>query len=947
MKRANVELNRSDALESPAYTAAVQAAIWGMPIVSMDAMRQAFFRDAHARYNDIVYWSKPGDCKLQIATPNASSHYVYSNFNTKDGPVVVEIPAAEDAGLFGSILDAWQVPVADVGPEGEDGGKGGKYLLMPPGYSGSLPAGYIPVRFDTFNGYAVFRSIPKSSTEADVQKAIALIRTIAIYPLSTAATPSPTRFVDMSGRLFDSIVRFDETFYESLARMVNEEPVQPRDKAVVDQLRTLGIQKDKDFKPSATTQQMFKSAAAEAHTRFVSEAPKDGISYWTGRQWHTPNAIGAQTAFKFETDSGLNVATRGLFYFLACAPPAKLGKATFYLTSFRDGGGKQLTGESIYRLRVPANVPANQFWALTIYDSETAAFIRDAPRVEVNSYSQELQRNADGSVDLYLGPKPPPSKKSNWINTSSGRPFFAIFRLYGPQKPLFDKTWQLPDIDRTSGTPAVSLSGTAQRSVMVSMRPASYVREGDGHAWIGTETVRTRLGSFDFKGGYPTKRASKELTDLLMLSRAVEVYLAQMPAVSWYRVWKAIKEAGNGAPNQLVIWEKLMDAQTLLLTGNSETVYGLMSFDLMRDGPIVVEVPSMLLGGVNDMWQHQLMDIGPTGMDKGKGGKILLLPPDYKDEAPSGYMVVKCPNYRISLGVRGFLVDGKPDKAVALLKTTRAYPLSQANTPRHMTFVNGSGKEFDTIFRDNYDFFSDLAELVEGEPVEVLSPHERFQLSAVGIEKGKPFDTDWSLQPMLNEAARLGSALARRNTFASSDPARVVYPDRRWEWAFIGGSATWDSQGYTNIDRRAAFAYAAIGMSPAMVDKVVGEGSQYLWTTRDSTGEHLDGGKSYRLTLPPHIPVKNFWSVVVYDAVSRSMLRNGQPFPTVSQYTGPAVNPDGSIDVYFSPETVPGKEKNWIKTIEGKGWFPLLRFYGPLEPFFKKTWQLEDIQQMA
>lgn len=468
----------------------------------------------------------------------------------------------------------------------------------------------------------------------------------------------------------------------------------------------------------------------------------------------------------------------------------------------------------------------------------------------------------------------------------------------------------------------------------------------DPHGWIGTETVATRVGNFEFKDGYPTADAARRLADQLVFNRAIEVYLAQMPAVSWFRVWKGVAEAGAGAPNQLVIWETLMDAQTLLLTGNSETVYGLGAFDLKRDGPTVVEVPPMMLGGFVDLWQRQLMEVGPTGADKGKGGKFLFLPPDYDGAAPAGYFTARSSTYGATLGVRGFLVDGKPDKAVALMKSARIYPLARAGDPPGMTFVNGSGKEIDTIFSDSYQFFADLAWLIEREPADVVSSHERFQLAAIGIEKGKPFSPDAARQALLAEAARLASAMARANTFASSDPARLVYPDRSWEWLFIGGSATWDAQGYVNTDRRAAFAYAAIGMSPAMVEKIVGGGSQYLWTPHDAAGAYLDGGKSYRLHLPPQVPVKNFWSVVVYDAQSRSMLRNGQKFPTVSHYTGPEINADGSVDVYFGPEAPQGKEKNWIKTVGGKGWFPLLRFYGPLQPFFDKTWKPADIVEV-
>jgi hypothetical protein len=356
----------------------------------------------------------------------------------------------------------------------------------------------------------------------------------------------------------------------------------------------------------------------------------------------------------------------------------------------------------------------------------------------------------------------------------------------------------------------------------------------------------------------------------------------------------------------------------------------------------------MLLGGISDLWQREIMGVGPTGRDKGQGGKFLLLPPDHGGPVPDGYMAGQSQTYGVVFGVRGFQSLGcGTERAVALMKTTRIYPLARASNPPETMFVNASRTELDTVFADSGEFFSDLAWLIDREPHEVIPPHERFQLAAIGIEKSKPFNPDAGRKALLDEAARFAAGLARTNSFASNDPERLVYPDRAWEWAFIGGSATWDSQGYVNTDRRAGFAYIAIGMSPAMVEKHVGTGSQYLWTPRDASGAFLDGGRRYRLHISPNIPVKNFWSVVAYDADSRSMLRNGQPFPSVSSYTGPAANVDGSIDIEFGP-TAPGdaRQTNWIQTMPGRRWFTIFRFYGPLEPFFDQTWKANDIVEL-
>jgi hypothetical protein len=425
---------------------AIDAAMWGMPIVSFDAMRQAFFRDAGAQYGDIAYLSAPADWKLQLTTPNGSAYYVYFNFNTKDGPVVLDVPPAVGAGLFGSMLDAWQVPVADVGPQGEDQGKGGKYLLMPPDYVPDPPTGYVPVRLGTYNGYAAFRAIPQGSSAAAVSRALGLVQKLRLYPLAAADSVPETRFVDISGKLFDGIVRFDASYYASLAHMVDEEPVLPRDTAMIAKLRTLGIEKGKPFEPDTMMQAVLNAAAKQAQATLITKLPDDGAVFWPGRRWMSPSPAGAKSAFTFVNDGQLDVDARALTYFLACAPPKNPGKASFYLLAYADSAGQTLSGDRTYQLHVPAKVPAAQFWALTIYDRNTAAFTHESPKVELNSYDRAIRRNRDGSVDLYIGPQAPAGKASNWVYTAPGGAWFTLFRFYGPQPALMDKTWQLPDI---------------------------------------------------------------------------------------------------------------------------------------------------------------------------------------------------------------------------------------------------------------------------------------------------------------------------------------------------------------------------------------------------------------------------------------------------------------------------------------------------------------------
>jgi hypothetical protein len=464
----------------------------------------------------------------------------------------------------------------------------------------------------------------------------------------------------------------------------------------------------------------------------------------------------------------------------------------------------------------------------------------------------------------------------------------------------------------------------------------------DSHGWLNNETLQTRYGTFEFKNGYPLGDTAARLLEIQELNRAIEVYTTQMMRVSEIGSREGLRAFGATSPQHVIIWEKLMDAKTVLLTANTETVYALAHLNLRADGPTVVEAPPHMLGLMHDGLQRYIVDVGPLGPDKGKGGKFLVLPPGYTGNAPDGYFVSRSPTYSVAFAVRGFQVDGKTDQAVALMKQIKIYPLAKASAPPPMQFLNGSNQDINTVFPDTLRYFELLAMLVNEEPAELFDPTERWQMQAIGIEKGKPFNPDERTKALLSEAARIGGAIARANTYASPAIA-YYYPNRKWQDASGSLSYTFTREGIPQVDARNNVYYMAAGNSPAMMDKNVGQGSQYLWTYRDASGEFLDGGKTYRLRVLPNIPAQNFWSVVVYDSLSRSELQNGQPLPSVSSYTKPEVNADGTIDIVFGPNA-PKDGGNWIRTVPGKGWFPIFRFYSPTEAYFDKSWQLNDIE---
>lgn len=294
--------------------------------------------------------------------------------------------------------------------------------------------------------------------------------------------------------------------------------------------------------------------------------------------------------------------------------------------------------------------------------------------------------------------------------------------------------------------------------------------------------------------------------------------------------------------------------------------------------------------------------------------------------------------------MRGFQSNGSTREAVGLMKQLRVYALGSKHAPPAMQFLNGSRQAIDCLFPDNFHYFELLAMLVEEEAAELFDAQERAQMQAIGIEKGKAFEPGPRLRSLLAEAATVGGAIARANTFAS--PSTVAYyPKRQWQGVATGNDYTFTRDGIPQIDARNNVYYMAAGNSPAMMEKNVGKGSQYLWTYRDSKGESLEGGKRYRLHVPVNIPAQAFWSVVVYDVLSRSELQNGQGLPSVSSYSNPHINSDGTIDIDFGPENA-GEAGNWIRTLPDRGWFPIFRFYSPAEPYFDKSWQLPDIERI-
>lgn len=445
--------NPAEIADRALHRRAIEAVIWGMPAVNFELMRRQMVKLGGAA-NQIVFWSRPVGWKNQTLTPNPDTIYLMPFFDTTDvGPVVMEIPPADTGTIVGSIDDCWQTAITDIGPGGADNGAGGRYLILPPEHNGGEPDGFIAAPSPTHQSYAILRSNYRSADDAGINAAVAHGKRVRVYPLS-AADPPDTVFVDANDTLFDATIPYDARFFDALNAIVQSEPWLTRDKAMIDTLTSIGIKKGMPFAPNDKTRRIFNLAAQEAHSWLICQLESSYFppAYFDGGHWHVPADpdVVEGLSTNFANPDTYPVDSRAVAYAMGYFSAKHLGAGQFYLMARKDGKGNALDGGSTYRLHVPPSAPVHQYWSATAYDARTHALIRDTPSSSRASTSQGLAVNDDGSVDVYFGPTAPDGASSNWVPTKACNAFEVLFRFYGPDKPLFDKTWKLPDIDRVS-----------------------------------------------------------------------------------------------------------------------------------------------------------------------------------------------------------------------------------------------------------------------------------------------------------------------------------------------------------------------------------------------------------------------------------------------------------------------------------------------------------------
>ena len=476
------------------------------------------------------------------------------------------------------------------------------------------------------------------------------------------------------------------------------------------------------------------------------------------------------------------------------------------------------------------------------------------------------------------------------------------------------------------------------------------------------------LSSLPFAENRPTQETAKTLRDELLFQRATQTYLWAMPLVNTLGMKVGSEKAFGAGYNVLPVWKKRLDAKTLVTTPNSDVIYAMGYVDLGKDGPLVFEAPPNLQGILLDVWQRPIPvdgrsffgGVGLPGPDAGKGGKFLMLPPGHEGPVPEDCFVYRSPTNTVFVFLRAFYQDPKNlSPAVALIEQSRIYPLNGKDTARPMEFPDASGVPVDMLPIRDGNAFDELKKLVESEGTSLADSDGLGMLASIGIAKGRPFEPDAKTRAILDHAAKTAYKMSRVIGFEDVVAGRSlrIYPDRRWINPMadatpenLGGpfDLSWRrvTGGYLDLDARIWFFTNYYSVSPGMLSQTPGRGAKYMIAFVDGSGANLSGGSSYRLRLPRDIPAANFWSVTLYDAENGSGLANGQPFPSLGSRDTPAQNADGSTDLHLGPTAPASKEGNWLATVPGKGYFAVLRLYGPTGAAIDKRWKPGDIEKV-
>ncbi len=470
-----------------------------------------------------------------------------------------------------------------------------------------------------------------------------------------------------------------------------------------------------------------------------------------------------------------------------------------------------------------------------------------------------------------------------------------------------------------------------------------YVKIAASDTVQSLNIIATRVGDLKLESGYPSAEAIEKLYEERDFQRACQIHTWALPMVGFHGLHLAQRDQLRIKDGEISMFFNLQD-KSGMLTPNITTLYAFSFWNFNNQGALVIDAPAGLIaGGVLDLWQQPITDIGQTGPDKGLGGKYLFLPPGSKIIRAPGYRVFVSPTVQVWFGTRALDPDLK--RAEETIRKFKIYSWTDNATTSVTKFVPVNGRTWTSAQPTDINYYKMVAEALDPEPIQSRDRIIYGMMASLGIEKGKPFQPDERMTKILNQAAMFGELTARANAYEKRFSGSIVWNKKHWEYANMVELNQEDSN-YTQLDQRASWFYEAIGNSTGMQGRVLGFGQVYLETSKDKAGKWLEGAKSYRFHVPANAPVKQFWSITLYDNVTRGPLVTDLGSADMSSRKDVDKNADGSVDIYFGPTKPARSNKNYIKTLPGRGWFPYFRFYGPTEAYFDKTWQLEDIEEI-
>jgi hypothetical protein len=455
-----------------------------------------------------------------------------------------------------------------------------------------------------------------------------------------------------------------------------------------------------------------------------------------------------------------------------------------------------------------------------------------------------------------------------------------------------------------------------------------------------SQKIETRIGTLefthDFANGYPTDSTIEKLYEERDFQRACQAYLWSVPAVS-FASWQRGVTQQLGARNGQIVAILSLEARRGILTANATTPYYLGFADLSA-GPLVMVIPPRgVQGGISDAWQRTI-----PGTES-PGTYLVLAPGQKVPGSAAGFTVRESPTFNMFLGAR--LTDEDPEKAKETLAQLQMYPYAQRDNRPKAEILDVGTKAWSGLPPRGMDYWRRLDDVIQVEPVESRDIFFHAMLRPLGLEKGRPFKPDVRQTRILTDAALVGEAMAKANSADRRFAGGRFRSDAHWDFALQLDAD--DPENFWNLlDERASWFYEAVGAGPAMAPKRPGPSSAYLSAYKDKAGEWLDGGRSYRLRVPPNPPIKLFWSLTVYDVDTRALILNEQKIADRSSRMDLRKNADGSVDIYCGPTAPAGFEPNWIPTVPGKNWFAYFRFYQPTEAYFDRSWPLPDFEQV-